>query len=105
MIKLNTKIRRNEGLPPFEENNLMRNTSFLEGTRSIIPRFRQTKSSCLSSCSIISVLQCYSSEINGWKGKIYSYIYIYIYIYINIDIFLGSGKPFGNCNTVARSII
>ena len=65
MIKLNTKIRRNEGLPPFEENNLMRkirrneglppfeennlmrNTSFLERTRSIIPRFRQTKSSCL----------------------------------------------------------
>ena len=94
MIKLNTKIRRNEGLPPFEENNLMRNTSFLERTRSIIPRFRQTKSSCLSSCSIISVLQCYSSEINGWKGKIYSYIYIYIYIYINIDIFWGFGQAF-----------
>ena len=93
MIKLNTKIRRNEGLPPFEENNLMRNTSFLERTRSIIPAF-------VSSCSIISVLQCYSSEINGWKGKIYSYIYIYIYIYINIDIFLGFGQAFSGTVTL-----
>ena len=51
---------------------------FLKGHEASYRGFaKQNLRAFVSSCSIISVLQCYSSEINGWKGKIYSYIYIY----------------------------